>query len=246
MDRSPPNAAMSKLTLAEAGPSTSFICTTPDPISPSTISFKTTLADDPLVVQSRTFTLPFRPAPPAPSGLRCPIDLEDIAPNEAYALPCGHVFHHVCIEHWLGENEHNPTCPTCRMDVRAFDRFWDDDKDELSYWPKRWTGELVDSDAESDSADATESSSPAISQESSSSSEEYVRLPVQQLAFHLQFIEELKIVRSRAIRAVEAGTEIALNTRWAAFITSEIQTHETLAEHWEGYLNEFPDGEDGI
>ncbi|KAK3618199.1 hypothetical protein LTR56_024791 [Elasticomyces elasticus] len=246
MDPSPPNTAMSKLSLAEAGPSTSFICTNPDPTSPSAISFKTTLADDPLVVQSRTFTLPFRPAPPAPSGLRCPIDLEDIAPDEAYALPCGHVFHHVCIEHWLGENEHNPTCPTCRMDVRAFDRFWDDDKDELSYWPKRWTGEFVDSDSESDSADATDSSSPTISEESSSSSEEYVRLPVQQLAFHLQFIEELKIVRSRAIRAVVAGTEVALNTRWAAFITSEIQTHETLAEHWEGYLNEFPDGEDGI
>ncbi|KAK4899518.1 hypothetical protein LTR27_003251 [Elasticomyces elasticus] len=245
MDRSPLNTGMSKLTLAEAGPSTSFISTNPDPSSPSTILFKTSLADDPLVSQSRTFTLPIRPAPPPPPSLRCPIDLEDISPNEAYALPCGHVFHHVCIEHWLGENKHNPTCPTCRMDVRAFDRFWDDDKDELSYWPRQWTGGFIDSDAESDSADSTESSSPTISEESSSSSG-YVRLPVQQLAFHLQFIEELKIVRSRADRAVEAGIEVALNTRWAAFITSEIQTHETLAEHWEGYLSEYPDGEDGI
>lgn len=53
----------------------------------------------------------------APS--ECAICLEPLVDGEEVnALPCEHCYHHVCLVEWL-ERMDNPTCPTCRQDVRG-------------------------------------------------------------------------------------------------------------------------------
>ncbi|KAI7051765.1 hypothetical protein KC362_g3 [Hortaea werneckii] len=44
----------------------------------------------------------------------CPIDLEPINPEDAEALPCGHVFHSACIATWLRQSN---TCPVDRSRI---------------------------------------------------------------------------------------------------------------------------------
>ncbi|TKA53919.1 hypothetical protein B0A55_11971, partial [Friedmanniomyces simplex] len=232
MDRSCPILATAKNVLAN------LICTDRDqPSSTSVKSPKTPVtAAGPSTALPRTLSLPYPPAPPSPAPkLRCVIDLEDIAPSEAYALPCSHVFHTECIEHWL---EQSDSCPTCRMDIHTLDPFWDDETNDLAYWPGRWSGSFVEgSDAGSDAASA-ESNNATTSGSSSptgpvserrNSDLAPVRLPVQRLAFHYRLIAELELLRIRADRVVASGVESVLNARWGDFVLTEIRTHEALA-----------------
>jgi len=50
----------------------------------------------------------------------CCICLDDTAESQSrqqwLGLPCGHIFHHVCISRWLLTNE---TCPVCRLNIRV-------------------------------------------------------------------------------------------------------------------------------
>ncbi|KAK1818476.1 E3 ubiquitin-protein ligase synoviolin [Friedmanniomyces endolithicus] len=229
-----------------------LLCTHTDYISPTSADPTNPIADaGPSNAATRTSSLPDRSAPPSPSVThRCVIDLEDIAPGEAYALPCGHVFHTECIKHWLGQSD---SCPTCRMDVHAFDRFWNEDTDELAYWPRGWSGFFVDiSDAASETgsqagwspgsniANASGPSSPTDSaSQRRDSASGTVRLPVQLLAFHRHLISELETLRVRANLNVAMGVEILLNRRWADFVLTEIRAHEASAQFWEEFLREY-------
>lgn len=50
---------------------------------------------------------------------RCAVCLEDLAAGqEAWRLPCLHVFHDVCAVRYLGTRRSLATCPTCRCDIR--------------------------------------------------------------------------------------------------------------------------------
>ncbi|KAK0895943.1 E3 ubiquitin-protein ligase synoviolin [Friedmanniomyces endolithicus] len=235
-----------KLTLVDV------LCTDEDHTSPTSAHSASPIAGaGPSTAATRTSSLPDQSAPPSPSVThRCVIDLEDIAPVDAYALPCGHVFHTECIKHWLGQSY---SCPTCRMDVHAFDRFWNEDTDELAYWPRGWSGSFVDSsDAglETDSqagmypgsniANASGSSSPTDpAPERRNSASAPVRLPVQLLAFHRHLISELETLRVRANLNVANGVEVLLNTRWADFVLTEIRAHQASARFWEEFLREY-------
>ncbi|KAK1076190.1 E3 ubiquitin-protein ligase dzip3 [Friedmanniomyces endolithicus] len=229
-----------------------LLCTHTDYISPTSADPTNPIADArPSTAVTRTSSLPDRSAPPSPSVThRCVIDLEDIAPGDAYALPCGHSYHTDCIKHWLAQSD---SCPTCRMDVHAFDRFWNDQTDELAYWPRRWSGSFVDSSdanpdldsdvgvyAGSNIANASGSSSPTGSAlERRDSAFAPVRLPVQLLAFHRHLISQLEALRVRANLNVAMGVEILLNRRWADFVLTEIQAHEASARFWEEFLREY-------
>ncbi|KAK1053927.1 hypothetical protein LTS16_000958 [Friedmanniomyces endolithicus] len=199
----------------------------------------------------RTSSLPDRSAPPLPSVThRCVIDLENIAPGDAYALPCGHTFHTECIKHWLGQSD---SCPICRVDIHSFDRFWNEETDELAYWPRRWSGSFVDSSdtsSETDSraglypasniANASGSASPTdLASRRLDSLPAPVRLPVQLLAFHRHLISELDTLRVRANRNVAMGVESWLNARWANFVLTEIRMQEASMRYWEEYLSEY-------
>lgn len=77
-------------------------------------------------VQGKALTLPPRcpcrsdsAASGAAVGASCVICLESLQINDGVsgalrALPCGHVFHTTCIQHWLSNS---PTCPLCKSSV---------------------------------------------------------------------------------------------------------------------------------
>lgn len=46
--------------------------------------------------------------------IRCVICINDIERREALALPCGHVFHRVCISYWMSRKA---LCPICKFPV---------------------------------------------------------------------------------------------------------------------------------
>ncbi|KAJ3206206.1 hypothetical protein HDU67_008308, partial [Dinochytrium kinnereticum] len=49
------------------------------------------------------------------SEIACPVCLEDFVGGEYIReLPCGHLFHPLCIDPWLWNNS---LCPTCRTDA---------------------------------------------------------------------------------------------------------------------------------
>ncbi|KAH7037051.1 uncharacterized protein B0I36DRAFT_380354 [Microdochium trichocladiopsis] len=53
------------------------------------------------------------------SNSSCSICTEDLIEGEhVRRLPCTHIFHPPCIDHWLRERA--PTCPLCRLDLEAF------------------------------------------------------------------------------------------------------------------------------
>lgn len=47
----------------------------------------------------------------------CSICLMELEQEVAYALPCGHVFHRVCVKNWLARSS---LCPICKQDVTRF------------------------------------------------------------------------------------------------------------------------------
>ena len=61
-------------------------------------------------------------APPSPVRTEsgedvCPICLDDLCAGPVLnKLPCGHVFHASCVQHWL--RTRSPCCPMCKYDVR--------------------------------------------------------------------------------------------------------------------------------
>lgn len=46
--------------------------------------------------------------------LECAICLEDIERRDAFSLPCGHVFHNVCVNKWIAKKR---SCPICKIRV---------------------------------------------------------------------------------------------------------------------------------
>jgi len=51
---------------------------------------------------------------------RCPICLEGLAcGQQAWRLPCMHVFHEVCMIRYLGTRRSRALCPTCRCDIKT-------------------------------------------------------------------------------------------------------------------------------
>ena len=47
---------------------------------------------------------------------QCKICIEEFAPGERLrTLPCTHIFHQACIDHWLAANA---ICPVCRIEIK--------------------------------------------------------------------------------------------------------------------------------
>jgi hypothetical protein len=53
----------------------------------------------------------------------CGICLDTLAEGRVYTLNCKHQFHHDCVTKWL---TNSPTCPLCRQNVAADQRYVDD------------------------------------------------------------------------------------------------------------------------
>lgn len=63
--------------------------------------------------------------PPANAGALKPFNvLEDMMPENAVRLPCGHVFGELCLRTWIMEmrSEGTPTCPKCRAVLKKVGR----------------------------------------------------------------------------------------------------------------------------
>lgn len=57
---------------------------------------------------------------PFDSDPECSICYENIAHSQMNKLPCGHIFHKMCIINW--ENQYKNTCPLCRKNFKK-DKF---------------------------------------------------------------------------------------------------------------------------
>lgn len=145
----------------------------------------------------------------------CPIDLEPINPEDAEALPCGHVFHSACIATWLAQSN---TCPIDRSTIPSSnDQAHEEQQQqeppyELSADPLQITipGAFPSSDTAEDSPssplpstdqhnwDMTHPSTRATSTPSATME----ITPLLQLAFLLRLLTELERLRSRARRHV--------------------------------------------
>ena len=53
----------------------------------------------------------------APIGWECSICLDHVDGQAVQLLPCRHMFHRACLEHWMVEYE--STCPLCKADLAA-------------------------------------------------------------------------------------------------------------------------------
>lgn len=162
----------------------------------------------------------------------CPIDLEPIDPEEAEALPCGHVFHSACIATWLRQSN---TCPIDRSTILNGNEQLQQQQEppyELSADPLQITipGAFPSSDTAEDSQssplpstdqhdwDTTRppsrvSSTPSTTSETRPSQQSSIR----RLAFLRQVIMASESLESRAQTRIAQRVEIDLNR---AFIES--------------------------
>ncbi|KAK3066881.1 hypothetical protein LTR53_016580 [Teratosphaeriaceae sp. CCFEE 6253] len=151
------------------------------------------------------------------SSLSCAIDLESIAPAQAYALPCGHVFHTQCIETWLRESLE---CPTCRTNIHAYDSAWNDATDELVCWPPSRPRFTITN------PDLSKPSTPASSQHGDSNSDP-VSAPssLRLLVFHVTFVTELVRLQEEAEQDAPREEGGMMMEHWAGFLQAQIAVH---------------------
>lgn len=143
---------------------------------------------------------------PEPDGRPvCSIDMDSISPDQAHALPCGHVFHNDCINLWLA---HSNTCPLDRTIVYPEESEDDsnatqrgDDEDEIG----------------NDNLANERTEDPNIAESSAAD-----RVLIDQLAFHHRLIAELELLIARAEELAAEGTEAELNLQWTDFLRAQI------------------------
>ncbi|KAI7549798.1 hypothetical protein KC331_g3586 [Hortaea werneckii] len=187
----------------------------------------------------------------------CPIDLEPIEPEEAKALPCGHVFHTECIATWLDQSN---TCPIDRstMPSRNEPAYEEQRQQEPPYELPADPLQTTTPEAPSpfDTAEDSRSSPfpptdqygwdmtrPSSRTSSTYSSTSETRFPqqsaIQQLAFHRQLITELERLSSGAQTSVAQRIEVKLNRAWLEFLRRRIENiHARMREIEEGLLGE--------
>ncbi|GAB1740213.1 hypothetical protein NU219Hw_g5329t1 [Hortaea werneckii] len=186
-----------------------------------------------------------RPNPEPDNRPICPIDLEPIDPEEAEALPCGHVFHAECIATWLDQSN---TCPIDRSTINRRNDLAREEQlqqqqqqqeppYELPADPLRATTPEASSpfdiadDSRSSSSISTDQHEWTMTRPSSRNSSTYAptsetrptqQSAIQQLAFHRQLITEL-----------ERLTRIE-------FLRRRVETlHARMREIEEGLLGEY-------
>lgn len=189
----------------------------------------------------------------------CAIDLEPIAPEEAEALPCGHVFHTECIAAWLDQSH---TCPIDRSTMPISDEPAHEEQQQQEEPPYELPADPIQATAPDasfpfDIADDSRSSpSPSADQydwdmtrPSSRSSSTYSptsetkpfqQSAIQQLAFHRQLITELERLSSRAQMSIVQRIEVDLNRSWIEFLRSRSEIlYARMREIEERLLGEY-------
>ncbi|KAI7505796.1 hypothetical protein KC367_g413 [Hortaea werneckii] len=166
----------------------------------------------------------------------CSIELEPINPEEAEALPCGHVFHSACIATWL---ERSNTCPIDRSTVPSVDEQAHEDQQQEPPYELPAAPLQVTTPGASSSPDTAEDSrsSPLSSTDqdawnltrpstrATSTPSATLRIErLLQLAFLLRLISELERLRSQARRHVARQGEVDSNRAWVEFLQRECET----------------------
>ncbi|KAI7217546.1 hypothetical protein KC333_g4155 [Hortaea werneckii] len=201
-----------------------------------------------------------RPASEPDNRPICPIDLEPIDPEEAEAMPCGHVFHAEWIATWLVQSN---TCPIDRSTAPSRNEPACEEQQQQQQEPpyelpadplQVTTPEVLTPSDTADTSRSSPSSStdqfdwdmtrPSSRTSSTSSPTSEIRPPqqlaVQQLAFHRQLITELERLSFRAQMSVAQRIEVDLNRAWIEFLRRRIETlHACMREIEEGLLGEY-------
>ncbi|KAK4541472.1 hypothetical protein LTR36_007918 [Oleoguttula mirabilis] len=158
----------------------------------------------------------------------CVIDLAPIGPEDAQALPCGHVYHAECIGHWLG---HSNTCPVCRTIVYPANEQDEEDSSD---------------DGPEDTAAASRTSSITSVSSTITNFAPVDMALIEQLAFHHRLITEMELLAARGEELAVEGMEAQLNLRWADFLRAQIgRLYEGAERVEDAVLGTEDEGEGG-
>ena len=153
----------------------------------------------------------------------CIIDMEPIDPEEAEALPCGHVFHSDCIPLWLA---HSNTCPVDRLPVHQMQTEpaeLDGDGSSVHEAQNQTSDGLNSSRTTTENESDRSAGSASISTTTSRTSSSTInQSQIEQLAFHHRLIRELELLQIQGGERAAEGAETQLNLRWAAFLRTSI------------------------